>query len=90
MKSLREKNLMILYSYIAQAEVIEEKEGVLRIVLTDAPDKPIVISEQEKAQLEQVVESQDLKLDLIVNLDEEQSLIQKMKEIIGKKLVIEE
>ena len=81
---------MLAYSGIISAKQVLEDNGVLKIEVEYGSESQILFEDANKTVLQKFCDSSGLELDLVLIKDDEQKLIEKMRSLIGERLIIEE
>jgi len=87
---LRQTDSMTTYSSVVAAKSVSEEIGKLKIEIDYGSDAENLLVDAHRKILEDFCEKAGLELDLVLLKDDEQILIDKLKALVGDKLIIEE
>lgn len=87
---LRASDNLLIYTAVVSAKRLEEVDGTLIIEVDQGENSEFLTKESNKTVLSTCVQQAGLKLNLIINQDNEKLLIEKMRQLIGNKFKIEE
>lgn len=91
MAYLRSSGHMLVYAGVAVAKKVEEVDGVLIIEVDSSDNSSNLLDEKNKKILQTYAENNGLKLSLVSSLNDEQIILNKLKNLIGDDLkIIEE
>ena len=90
MSYLRQNGYMLAYAGVAEADKVELNGDTLLIEAKQGSSASGLVDEANKLAIEKFAASIGVKLNLIVEEDDEQKIINKLKELIGSKLKFEE